>query len=65
MLLGLGGFDDGAAVFERLAKEARAAEEAGFDAICVGDHLIRYLLDVAVRRQCRASRAATGPSASW
>jgi F420-dependent oxidoreductase-like protein len=31
--------DDGAAVFERLADAARAAEEAGFDAISVPDHV--------------------------
>ena len=31
--------DDGHAVFERLAEAARAAEEAGFDAISVPDHV--------------------------
>lgn len=31
--------DDGAAVFERLARAARLAEEAGFDAISVPDHV--------------------------
>jgi F420-dependent oxidoreductase-like protein len=34
-----GSTDDGAAVFERLAAAARAAEEAGFDAISVPDHV--------------------------
>ena len=34
-----GGVDDGAAVFGRLAAAARAAEEAGFDAISVPDHV--------------------------
>jgi F420-dependent oxidoreductase-like protein len=33
------GADDGAAVFGRLAQAARAAEEAGFDAISVPDHV--------------------------
>ena len=34
-----GSVDDGAAVFGRLAEAARAAEEAGFDAISVPDHV--------------------------
>jgi F420-dependent oxidoreductase-like protein len=34
-----GSVDDGAAVFGRLAAAARAAEEAGFDAISVPDHV--------------------------
>jgi F420-dependent oxidoreductase-like protein len=34
-----GGVDDGAAVFSRLTEAARAAEEAGFDAISVPDHV--------------------------
>ncbi|MGH3280865.1 MAG: LLM class flavin-dependent oxidoreductase, partial [Trebonia sp.] len=34
-----GTVDDGAAVFERLAQAARLAEEAGFDAISVPDHV--------------------------
>ena len=34
-----GSVDDGAAVFWRLAEAARAAEEAGFDAISVPDHV--------------------------
>jgi F420-dependent oxidoreductase-like protein len=34
-----GSVDDGAAVFRRLAEAARAAEEAGFDAISVPDHV--------------------------
>jgi F420-dependent oxidoreductase-like protein len=34
-----GSADDGAAVFRRLAEAARAAEEAGFDAISVPDHV--------------------------
>ncbi|HEY6791347.1 MAG TPA: TIGR03560 family F420-dependent LLM class oxidoreductase [Trebonia sp.] len=34
-----GRVDDGPAVFERLATAARAAEEAGFDAISVPDHV--------------------------
>ena len=34
-----GSVDDGAAVFSRLADAARAAEEAGFDAISVPDHM--------------------------
>jgi F420-dependent oxidoreductase-like protein len=34
-----GGVDDGAAVFGRLAAAARAAEESGFDAISVPDHV--------------------------
>jgi F420-dependent oxidoreductase-like protein len=34
-----GSADDGAAVFWRLAEAARAAEEAGFDAISVPDHV--------------------------
>jgi F420-dependent oxidoreductase-like protein len=34
-----GSVDDGAAVFGRLAEAARTAEEAGFDAISVPDHL--------------------------
>lgn len=34
-----GSVDDGAAVFTRLAEAARAAEEAGFDAISVPDHV--------------------------
>jgi F420-dependent oxidoreductase-like protein len=34
-----GSVDDGAAVFERLAEAARTAEEAGFDAISVPDHV--------------------------
>jgi F420-dependent oxidoreductase-like protein len=34
-----GSVDDGAAVFSRLADAARAAEEAGFDAISVPDHV--------------------------
>jgi F420-dependent oxidoreductase-like protein len=34
-----GRVDDGAAVFERLAQAARLAEEAGFDAISVPDHV--------------------------
>jgi F420-dependent oxidoreductase-like protein len=34
-----GRVDDGAAVFERLAEAARAAEAAGFDAISVPDHV--------------------------
>ena len=33
------GADDGAAVFGRLAEAARAAEDAGFDAISVPDHI--------------------------
>jgi alkanesulfonate monooxygenase SsuD/methylene tetrahydromethanopterin reductase-like flavin-dependent oxidoreductase (luciferase family) len=33
------GVDDGAAVFRRLAEAVQAAEEAGFDAISVPDHL--------------------------
>ena len=33
------GVDDGAAVFGRLAEAARAAEDAGFDAISVPDHV--------------------------
>jgi alkanesulfonate monooxygenase SsuD/methylene tetrahydromethanopterin reductase-like flavin-dependent oxidoreductase (luciferase family) len=33
------GADDGAAVFGRLAEAARLAEDAGFDAISVPDHL--------------------------
>jgi len=33
------GADDGAAVFRRLADAARAAEDAGFDAISVPDHV--------------------------
>ena len=33
------GIDDGAAVFRRLADAARAAEDAGFDAISVPDHV--------------------------
>jgi F420-dependent oxidoreductase-like protein len=33
------GADDGAAVFGRLAEAARAAEDAGFDAISVPDHV--------------------------
>jgi F420-dependent oxidoreductase-like protein len=33
------GADDGAAVFRRLAESARAAEDAGFDAISVPDHI--------------------------
>ena len=33
------GADDGAAVFGRLAEAARAAENAGFDAISVPDHI--------------------------
>jgi len=34
-----GSVDDGAAVFGRLAEAARAAEDAGFDAISVPDHV--------------------------
>jgi F420-dependent oxidoreductase-like protein len=34
-----GSVDDGAAVFARLAESAQAAEEAGFDAISVPDHV--------------------------
>jgi F420-dependent oxidoreductase-like protein len=34
-----GSVDDGAAVFQRLAEAAQAAEEAGFDAISVPDHV--------------------------
>jgi F420-dependent oxidoreductase-like protein len=34
-----GSVDDGASVFGRLAEAARAAEEAGFDAISVPDHV--------------------------
>jgi alkanesulfonate monooxygenase SsuD/methylene tetrahydromethanopterin reductase-like flavin-dependent oxidoreductase (luciferase family) len=34
-----GSVDDGAAVFGRLAEAARAAEESGFDAISVPDHV--------------------------
>jgi F420-dependent oxidoreductase-like protein len=34
-----GSVDDGAAVFSRLAEAARAAEEAGFDAVSVPDHV--------------------------
>ena len=34
-----GSVDDGAAVFARLAEAARAAEEAGFDAVSVPDHV--------------------------
>ena len=34
-----GSVDDGTAVFGRLAEAARAAEEAGFDAISVPDHV--------------------------
>ncbi|MGH3293702.1 MAG: TIGR03560 family F420-dependent LLM class oxidoreductase [Trebonia sp.] len=34
-----GSVDDGAAVFGRLAEAARAAEQAGFDAISVPDHV--------------------------
>ena len=34
-----GSVDDGAAVFERLAQAARLAEDAGFDAISVPDHV--------------------------
>lgn len=34
-----GTVDDGAAVFDRLAQAARLAEEAGFDAISVPDHV--------------------------
>jgi F420-dependent oxidoreductase-like protein len=34
-----GSVDDGAAVFGRLAEAARSAEEAGFDAISVPDHV--------------------------
>jgi F420-dependent oxidoreductase-like protein len=34
-----GAADDGAAVFQRLAEAAQAAEEAGFDAISVPDHV--------------------------
>jgi alkanesulfonate monooxygenase SsuD/methylene tetrahydromethanopterin reductase-like flavin-dependent oxidoreductase (luciferase family) len=34
-----GSVDDGTAIFRRLAEGAQAAEEAGFDAISVPDHV--------------------------